>query len=212
MRRRLLQRLQQRVEGRGRKHVHFVDDVDLVAGLGRGIAHAVQQLAHLVDLAARGRVQLEDIEVSALEDGPAMPSLDRQVCQVRLMDGLALIVEGPGQQARRGGLADAADAGEHEGVGDTPRSECVGQGPDHALLTDQVFEGLRPVLSSDDGVGGRRPGLAEHVRGRFVPSGGFRLDHGVSHRAWIGRLTQVKGVETGRRPGVDLVTAASFRT
>ncbi len=39
--RRLLQRLQEGVEGRRRQHVDFVDDVDLVARAGRRVAHAV---------------------------------------------------------------------------------------------------------------------------------------------------------------------------
>ena len=59
--RRLLQRLQQGVERRGRQHVHFVDDIDLVARLHRGVAHPVQQLAHLVHLGARSGVQLQHV-------------------------------------------------------------------------------------------------------------------------------------------------------
>jgi len=40
VRRRLFQRLEDSVEGRPSKHVHFVEDVDLVARAGGGIAHA----------------------------------------------------------------------------------------------------------------------------------------------------------------------------
>ena len=52
MRRRLFQRLEQRVERLLRQHVHFVDDVDLVARRHRAIAHALDELAHVVDAGA----------------------------------------------------------------------------------------------------------------------------------------------------------------
>jgi len=43
-------------------HVHFVDDVDLEAGLDRRVADPVEQFAHVLDLGPAGRVQLQDIE------------------------------------------------------------------------------------------------------------------------------------------------------
>ena len=39
--RRLFQRLQKRIKRRLREHMHFVDQVNFVATLGRGIAHIV---------------------------------------------------------------------------------------------------------------------------------------------------------------------------
>ena len=45
---RLLERLEQRVEGRRGEHVDFVDDVDLVLPLRRRVAHVVAQFAHLL--------------------------------------------------------------------------------------------------------------------------------------------------------------------
>jgi hypothetical protein len=47
VRRRLLERLQQRVERRRREHVHLVDDVDLELPLGGRVADRVAQVAHL---------------------------------------------------------------------------------------------------------------------------------------------------------------------
>ena len=49
VRRRLFQRLQQRVEGGAREHVHFVEDVDLVARRHRRITDGVVDLAHVLD-------------------------------------------------------------------------------------------------------------------------------------------------------------------
>ena len=46
VRRRLFERLQQRVERAGGEHVYFVDDVDLEAALGRLVAHVLDDLAH----------------------------------------------------------------------------------------------------------------------------------------------------------------------
>ncbi len=63
VRRRLFQRLQQRVERRGRQHVHFVEDVDLVARVDRRVAHRVVDLAHVVDAVVRGGVHLDHVDV-----------------------------------------------------------------------------------------------------------------------------------------------------
>ncbi len=125
--RRLLQGLQQGVEGRRGQHVHFVDDIDLVARLGGGVAHPVEQLAHLVDLAAAGGVELQHIQVPALDDGAAVAALHGQVGDAGLVDRVALIVERARQKAGGGGLAHAAHPGEHEGVGDAARwrRRCV---------------------------------------------------------------------------------------
>ena len=70
--RRLLQRLQERVEGRRRQHVDFVDDVDLVAGAGRRIAHAVIDLAHVVDAGMGRGVHFQHVHVPAFHDRLAM--------------------------------------------------------------------------------------------------------------------------------------------
>ena len=70
--RRLLQRLQEGVERRRRQHVDFVDDVDLVAGAGRRVAHAVIDLADVVDAGMRGRVHLQHVHVPAFHDRLAM--------------------------------------------------------------------------------------------------------------------------------------------
>ena len=72
---RLLQRLEQAVEGLLREHVHLVDDVDLVAGGVRLVVGAVDQLADVVDAGVGGRVHLDHVEMPALEDGAAMDAL-----------------------------------------------------------------------------------------------------------------------------------------
>jgi hypothetical protein len=60
--RRLFQRLQHRVEGRVREHVHFVDHVDLEAAARRRIDRVLEKLPHLVDLGVGRRVDFEQID------------------------------------------------------------------------------------------------------------------------------------------------------
>ena len=62
VRRRLFQRLEQRVEGRARQHVHFVEDVDLVARAHRRVADRVVDLPHVVDTVMRGGIHLQYVE------------------------------------------------------------------------------------------------------------------------------------------------------
>ena len=50
VRRRLLERLQERIERMRRQHVHFVDQVDLVAPAGRQVLDVLEQLARVVHL------------------------------------------------------------------------------------------------------------------------------------------------------------------
>ena len=54
-----------------------------------------------------------------------------------------LAVERLGEDARDGGLADAARAGEEIGVVEPVALERVGQGPDDVLLARQLGEGAR---------------------------------------------------------------------
>ena len=78
MTRRLLERLQQRVERRHREHVNLVDDVDLVAPARRRKLHAVDNLlADVVDAGAACRVEL--VDVGMLSRGDKLAVLARSV-------------------------------------------------------------------------------------------------------------------------------------
>src|SRR5437667_1143277 len=72
VRRRLLERLEQRVEGLARELVRLVDDVDLVLTLRRREAHLVAQIAHLIDTAIGCGVDLDEIEEGAVADRDAV--------------------------------------------------------------------------------------------------------------------------------------------
>ena len=58
---RLFQRLQQRVEGFVGDLVRFVDDEDFVAVARGAVAHVLAQLAHFIDAAIGGRVDLDHV-------------------------------------------------------------------------------------------------------------------------------------------------------
>jgi hypothetical protein len=151
---RLLQRLQEGVEGRGRQHMDFVDDVDLVAGARRRIAHAVIDLADVVDAGMGGGVHFQHVHVSAFHDRPAVHA------QIGHVDGRPLhrtirpfVVERTGENPRRGGFADAADAGQYPGLRNPARFERIRDGADHGLLADQVLETGGTVFARQHPVG-----------------------------------------------------------
>jgi hypothetical protein len=52
--RRLFQRFEQRIEGRTREAMHFVDNVDLVARRDRGVADRIDDLTDIVDAGVAG--------------------------------------------------------------------------------------------------------------------------------------------------------------
>ena len=158
--RRLFERLQQRVEGVLREHVDFVDDVDLVARRDRAIAHALGQVADVVDAGARRCVHFDDIDMPVLGDRPAMDALaagrDRRAAGAVRADA----VERPRDDAGGRGFAGAADAGQDEGLRDAPGRDRVRQGTDHRLLPDHLGKSLRPVFAGENAIGGRRFGHA----------------------------------------------------
>jgi len=108
----LLERLEQTVEGRLRQHMDFVDDVDLVPRRNRGVAHRLDDLAHIVDAGVACRVHFNDIDVTALGDrdtrlaGPAR--VDGRTTPAVRPDAVQRL----GDQPRGRGLADAPDAGQ----------------------------------------------------------------------------------------------------
>ena len=159
---RFFDRLEQRVEGLGGEAVHFVDDEDLVAVAHRRHAEAGDDdLADLVDLRVGGGVDLEHVHVAPFGD------LDAGVADAAGIGGRALFaVEAPRQDARRGGLADAARAGEHEGLGDAAAGDGVAQRLRDGALADHVFEALGPPLPGENLVRHRCVRVRRDVRVR----------------------------------------------
>ena len=150
MRRRFFERLQQRVEGVRREHVDFVDEVDLVPAAGGRVLHVLEQLARVVDLGARGRIDFDEIDEPAFIDlatGGAFPARGRPRRH--------FAIEALGEDARDGGLAHAAGAGEEEGVMDAVGGERVGERLQHMLLAGELLEALGAPFTGECGVAHR---------------------------------------------------------
>ena len=143
--RRLLEGLEQRVEGRVGQHVDLVDEVDLVGRRVGGVADALAQGADLVDAAVGGGVELDQVERAALVEREA---------GVAGVVGLAprgrLAVDGLGEDAAGAGLARAARAGEEVGVRGRPGGDGVAQRGGDRVLPGDVGEAAGAPLAVED--------------------------------------------------------------
>ena len=140
--RRLLERLEQRVERRRREHVDLIDDVDLVAATHGGVVDAAYDLlANVVDARAGGGVELQHVRMLAGCD--ELTLLASAVGQVTCA---ALAHEGLGQDARHGGLAGAARSAEEVRMAHLALENRALEGLDHVFLADDLFERLWAVL------------------------------------------------------------------
>ena len=150
---RLLQRLEQGIEGAAREHVGFVDDEDLVAALHGGVADVLAQGAGVFHTVVGGAVDLGDVHMAALGDLAALVALVAGLGARRMA-----AVEGLGEDAGDGGLAHAARAAEQIGGGDPVFGGGTGEhGLDHVLSGDlgkglgAVFCGEGEVLHEKNG-------------------------------------------------------------
>ena len=109
--RRLFQRLQHGVEGVAGKLVHFVDHIDLEAAARRRVGRLFQQAGHVLDAAIRCGIQFDVVDEATAID---LRAGGTDAAGRRRDPGLA--IERLGHDARDGGLADAARAGEQVGV------------------------------------------------------------------------------------------------
>ena len=140
--RRLFQRLEQRIETVGRQHVHLIDEVHLVASLGRGVLDVVQKLTRVLDLGPRGGVDFDQVDEAPLVDlatgathaaGSGADTL--------------LAVQTLGENARQRRLADTASPGEQIGMVQAPLIEGIDQRTADMLLTDQFVKIARAPLA-----------------------------------------------------------------
>ena len=141
---RLFQRLQQRIEGGVGDLVRLVEDVDLEAVARRTIARGLAQLANLVDAAIGGRVDLDHVH------RVAGANLDAGIAHAaRLGHGMVLrpAIQRHRQNARDGGLADAAMPAEDVAVGDALLLDGILQRAGDVLLPDHVGELLWTVFA-----------------------------------------------------------------
>ena len=169
VRRRLLERLEERVPGRLGQHVRLVQDVDLLfRALGRE-AHGLAQVPDVVDAVVARRVDLDDVQRAALLERDARLAGPAGLGAVALRER-PQAVDGLGEQARGGRLAHAARAGEHVGLPDAVHRHGVAERLGDVVLGHQVAERLRAVLASGGEVaralgGVRAGGVGGHACG-----------------------------------------------
>ncbi len=142
----LLQRFQEGVPRKVGELVRLVDDVDLESPARGRVLHVLAEIADLLDAPVRRAVDLEHVERGARRDLEAAPAL---VAGLGLTGLPALAVQGLRDEARRGGLAAPARAGEEVGVGDPVLGHRLLQRGADWILADQVSEALGPVLPSE---------------------------------------------------------------
>ena len=152
VRRRFLQRFQQRVEGVAGQHVHFVDDEDLGAGLHRAETRGLDNFAHVVHAGAGRRVHFDDVGVAVGEDADAVGAYAARIRRRPAVSVGSGAVQRAGDDAGGGGFADTAHAREHERVRDPAGGKGIAQDAHHRLLADQVVERGRPVFAGKDAV------------------------------------------------------------
>ena len=158
VRRRLFERFQKCVERVTRQHMHFVNDIDLVARRHRGIAHRLDNLAHIVDAGVRRGVHLDHVDMAPLGDRAARFAHPARIDRRPALPVRTDAVERLGDQPRGRRLADPAHPGHQKGVRQPVARDRIAERPHHRILPDQFGKGLRPIFAGKDAV---RP-----VRGR----------------------------------------------
>ena len=140
--RRLLQRLEQRVERASGEHVHLIDDVDAVAACLRRILHLLAQVADLVHAVVAGRVDLQNIQARLRGERKARRAFAAGIALLGM-----LAVDCAREYLRRGGLARAARAAEQVGVRHASAHHLAAQRADDGLLPHKILKPCRAVAA-----------------------------------------------------------------
>ena len=173
------------------QHVHFVDQVDLVAAARRRVLHVVEQLARIIDLGARGRVDFDQIDAA-----PGLDFAAARALEAGFGADAALAVQALGEDARHRGLADAARAGEQEGVVHASALERIGQRTQHVLLAGHLGEAAWTPFARERCVCHRRLPRLSAVEA--VRAG---LDFGARRNRYRCSLPGLTGLAARRREG-----------
>ncbi len=193
IRRRFLERLEQRARGLRLDLVGLVHDRDAVARRDRRVAHAVEPVPHLVDApGARRRVDLQDVKpvlVAGATARLAPPARLRGRARSRHA------VEAPGEDPRDRRLAGAARAREEVGTRRRPRAQGVPERSRHVVLAHHVREHMRamavveaatPLPRDPVRVGGRGGAARGRVSHRWTGSTSKRSDRAPTVETRVG--------------------------
>ena len=161
---RLLQRFQQRIEGRCRQHVHLVDDIHLILAGAGGVGGLVPQVADVIHAVVGGCVHLHHIQQAAVVNAfadlarPAGIAIDRMQAVDRL-----------GKDLGAGGLAGAAHTGKQIRMAHTACGDLVFQGGHDGTLTHHILKPLGSPLAVKRTIHGNSspfPPFAAKIKGQ----------------------------------------------
>ncbi len=128
--------------------MHLIDEVHLVATLGRRVLNIVEQLAGVFDLGPRGGVDLDQVDEAALVDGlTAIATATGGRGHAFVTFSLVGAIEALGQDTRQGRLADTSGPGEQVGMVQAALVQGIDQRPLDMLLPHQFMEGARPPFA-----------------------------------------------------------------
>jgi hypothetical protein len=142
MGRRFLQRFQKGIERFRRKHVDFVDDIDLEPAVARHVFDVLSKFTDFVNAPVGGTIDFKHIDRNAIRNlfaGRAHIAWDR--------DGTFLAVHGLGKNTGHRGLSDAPWAGKKQGMSNPVPLDSVLQGLRYMSLSNDLFKGLGAVFS-----------------------------------------------------------------
>ena len=145
VRRRLFERLEQRVERRRREHVDLVNDVDFELRIGGRVFAGLAEFADLFDAVVARAVNFQNVERAALGNFNAA-----RVLVVKIGFRAAGAIQAFGKNAGDGGLAGAARAAKQVGVRDAFLPDGIGERLRDVFLPDHVGKPLRAVFSGND--------------------------------------------------------------
>ena len=156
---RLLECLEQGVEGTATEHVDLVDQVDLEGAACRGVGGVLTQSPYIIHAGVAGGIDLHDIET------PSFGDLDAGIADTTGIVGgtvrVGLTVQGLGENACRGGLPDATRSDKEIGLGESIPPDRVLESSGDVLLADDLLKFLRSVFSCKDAVAHRWQNLEE---------------------------------------------------
>ncbi len=150
---RLFQRLQQGVEGRGGEHVHFVDDINLVACGGGTVMYALDDFANVANTCARCSVHFHDIDMTPFHDRHTVFAHTARFCRRAASAVGANAVDAFGDDPCSGRFARAANTRHHKRLRDTVCFKRVLERAHHRFLADKIGKGFRAIFSCEDAVG-----------------------------------------------------------
>ena len=125
----------------------FIKDKNLLPALARAEAQCFAQFPHIIHAIVGSGVQFHHIWMAIRENRLAFRANTAGVRRGTTLAINANAIQRAGNDARRGGFADAAHARQQKGMMHAPLSKCVAQGTHQHILPDQIIEIRGPVFA-----------------------------------------------------------------